>query len=358
MNGLVMDTHELLILYNAIHEQTSGEVVIHFPFYDTDLFRYDMYKDEIRYIVPSWRFQKAKDSFTNGMSPFMSQDAPRWVDMKDSFMKAGVLPYQNFHDVKLSLEKVLNETDDRSLHPKNPVLALDTNILYNRFVSRSMDFIGANRKVGRGDFKYVISTLVREELDSQIVKKYYPQSISEMEKRYNRGEIAKEFSNGSARNNRKAKDAIVEMRHVIRDLGASIADFREERPKDKEVMDRAIVKSYLDFQNDTGTRVILLTCDQDMAFHASNAGLPSIVISIPYHVPNHLRMNPKRWARVLHSLAIGYGIIEIRGVATLYSEWRGKDHNSYEREEVKVYIEDKKMYDKVARWLKLSLQMM
>ncbi len=352
MHDLVLNGPELVLLYNGYSKLDRSEITVNFPFFGTDLFTYDFDSDDVRNIVPRWQFGKARDARLPEGHSFLDYDSPKWYDLKDAFLSSNLLKYQNWNEAKANIKSVMEQESQKELNPRQRVFALDTNIAYNRFVSRSFPLKYEDRVVPAQFFRYVVSCLVREELDAKINIKYRGDTIDEMCKRFKNGHIAKEFFNGSGKMNRKAKSASFEIEHIIQGLRGSIAGFQGDRPENKEDMDRAIVQSYFNFQNSSLTKVILLSCDRDMAFHAKNMGLSSLVLEPPVHIPNHLRAGPGKWASLIHDLIVNFGVLEFSDGTRFLSEWRGKNHSNNLNNEFKVCLQDDAMYDLIKTWQK------
>ena len=288
MKALIMSREELTILTNDIHSGDKRYFKVLYPFYGTNLFTMDFKKPEITDIVEKDRFRKdERDHTPRGMD---SKEMVWYDDLKDCLTSAGILKFKNEDQVIEWLQKLKRESKDQYSTQRFRFLALDTNIMYHKFVSRHLSFQDSDGKPFYDGLRYMVSDIVRDEIDSAIKHKYKGHEIAAFRSMFNRDELVDEFSNGSDLRARKAKLAFNECEFVRRHLEASRAS--GQGSSDKEENDRAIARSYMERAMIGNHEVFLLTADEDMINHARTADMIAMQLVPPVDVPKRLRVEP------------------------------------------------------------------
>ncbi len=125
---------------------------------------------------------------------------------------------------------------------------------------------------------------------------------------------------------------------------------------DKEERDRVIAKSYADFEKNRGGEILLLTADEDMAYHAKNAGLLQETLLVPHEVPTHGIITPFQLVNLLFDLAIHFGVISLTGTGvTIFGEWKGKGYKDYSVEHLNLKITpESRIWKELDRSLRIS----
>jgi hypothetical protein len=159
-----------------------------------------------------------------------------------------------------------------------------------------------------------------------------------MKKKFGLSSIVDEFFNASARKTRIAKSAQNELSLLYGELEAERAESTQSS-QDKEERDRIIAKSYSNFETQRKGEVLLLTADEDMAYHAKNAGLLYETLLFPHEVPQRGDIAPIVLVDLIYDLAITFGVIRLQGTGvTVFGEWKGKGLNDYSNENLKLNI--------------------
>ena len=344
-----------MILLNELYLSEKTVFNAKFPFYNLNLFTVDVKNYKLRNIVSKWNFEKARTKYIPE-SDFLSGDLPRYSDFRDCLITSTILPFPNFEEVKerlIGLAEGIMNPEGRS---KPLYLALDTNLVYLKFFSRYFPLKGRNGKnVTAIDFRIALSDLVKEEIDTKIKLKYRSSNIRKMKGAFGHKDIADQFINASCRKTRIAKSAQNELKLLFAALEAERAE-SQAFVGDKEERDRIIARSYADFEKDRGGEVLLLTADEDMAYHAKNAGLLQETLIVPHEVPEQGKIAPCQLVDLLFDLAIYFGVIRLTGTGvTIFGEWKGKGYQDYSLERLNLRVTpDSRIWEEFDRSMRIA----
>ena len=352
----VISKKDLMVLLNEIYLSNKRKFNIRFPFYNVDLFSVDVDRYEIRDIITQWEFKDAMKKHTPD-SNFLRSDMPRYTDFKDCLISSAFLGFSNLDSVGERLIALAETTKSPAWRSKPLYLGLDTNLLYLKFFSGyfPLESKEGDKRIMASDFRITVSDMVRDEIDARIKHKYRPSNISKMKEAFGHAQILSEFYNCSTRKTRIAKRAQNELNFLFADLEAERAE-AENFTEDKEERDRIIAKSYSSFEKEHNGEVLLLTADEDMAYHAKNAGLLAETLIIPHKMVQRGDIEPSRLVNLLYDLAITFGVIRISGTGVMiFSEWKGKGFEDYKREHLRLVIEeDSQIKEDLGRDLRIA----
>ncbi len=355
-NEKVISKRDLMILLNEVYLSERPTFSVRFPFYDLNLFKVDLTKYHLNYIVTENKFNEKRGGHVPE-SDFLRADLPRYTDFRDCLLTSTFLPFTNIDVLKTRLFQ-LSETIKGPYGRSKPLyLGLDTNLLFFKFFSRYFpmrDSEGEIRVKAR-DFRVSISDIVKEEIDSNIKYKYRASNLTKMKKKFGLTPIVDEFFNASARKTRVAKSAQNELSFIYGVLEAERAE-AVLSSEDKEERDRIIAKSYSNFEKHRNGEVMLLTADEDMAYHAKNANLLYETLIVPHKVPVSGPILPFCLVDLLYDLAITFGVIRLQGPGiTIFGEWKGKGLTHYSNEGLKLIIsKESRIKDEFERDLRIT----
>ena len=351
MTELVMSRRELQILTNAIYRSDTRYVHVLYPLYETELFTLDVEKPELTKIVRPDKLDWARSTRKPLDRSVSADELPSFNDLKNCLLSSGFLNYKNEKEITKELADLRDEVRDPNKRPRPVFVAADTNVLYERFLSRHMPLKDAEtgRTVDASDFRYALSEIVQIEVDSRITHKYSRDEIQGLTAALGHGDLLKEFSNGSGRKERIAKLAFNEMNYLLTELKA--LRVRGNPTKGKEENDIEIAQSYRNWARNGQYDVLLLTADEDMVNHARTSELMTLQLEFPYDVPEHGRLDPWRMSDLVYDLAMVFGVIGLDDSMLVFGEWAGKASSDYQHENVKVRMRDVSQAGGVAKQL-------
>lgn len=351
MRELVMSRRELQILTNAIYRGDTRYVHVSYPLYEIELFTLDIAKPELTKIVRPDRLDWARSQRKPLDRSVSADELPSFNDLKNCLLSSGFLIYKNEREIARELADLRDEVRDPNKRPRPVFVAVDTNVLYERFLSRHMPLKDpeSGRTVDASDFRYALSEIVQIEIDSRITHKYSRDEIQGLAAALGHADLLREFANGSGRKERLAKLAFNEMNYLLTELKA--LRVRGNPVRGREENDIEIAQSYRNWARSGQYDVILLTADEDMVNHARASELMTLQFEFPYDVPEHGRLDPWRMSDLVYDLAVVFGVIGLNDSILVFGEWAGKGSMDYQHENVKVRMVDEVEAASVAKQL-------
>ena len=337
MKELVVSRNELQVLTNAMLRGDVRYVHVQYPFYETRLFTLDIVKPELTKIVRPDDFDWARSTKKPLDRSVSADELPSYGDLRNCLLSSGFLSYKNESEITRKLIDLREEARDPNKRPRPLFVAVDTNILYDRFLSRHLPLRdeASGRTVEATDFRYVLSEIVQMEIDSKITHKYSREEIQGLAAAFSHPELLKEFQNGSGRRTRIAKLAFNEMSYLSSELRA--LRIKGTRARNKEESDIEIAQSYKFWARNGDYDVFLLTADEDMVSHARASELMTMQLELPFVVPEHARIDPWRISDMLYDLSVTFGVVYLENEEMhILGEWAGKASSDYLNENVKV----------------------
>ena len=352
MKELILSRKELQILINAIYRGDTRYVHVSYPFYDLELFTMDITKPELTKIVRADAFDWARGERKPLDRAVSADELPSYTDLRNCLLSSGFLNYKNEEEITRKLLDLREEARDPNKRPRPVFVAVDTNILYDRFLSRHLplkdDSTGG--AVEATDFRYVLSEIVQLEIDSKITHKYSRDEIRALGSMLSHPELLSEFNNASGRRERIAKLAFNEMTYLLSELRA--LRIKGTPAKDREFNDIEIARSYRNWARGGDYDVFLLTADEDMVNHARTSELMTLQLELPFQVPEHARIDPWKMSDMLYDLAVTMGIVSLDNEGILvYGEWGGKSSSDYLHENVRVRFTDERLHADISKQL-------
>ena len=352
MRELVMSRHELQIVTNAIYRGGKRYIHVSYPFYDIELFTLDIDKPELSKIVRPNDFDWSRTSKKPLDRSFSADELPSFTDFRNCLLSSGFVNYKNEAEIARKLTELREEARDPNQRPRPVFVAVDTNMLYDRFLSRHLPLKDetTGTVVEAGDFRYVLSEIVQMELDARITHKYSRDEIQALSSVLSHPQLLREFSNGSGRRERIAKLAFNEMNYILTELRALRIKGTMVRGKEKN--DIEIAQSYKNWARGGDYDVFLLTADEDMVNHARTSELMTLQLELPYEVPEHARIDPWRLSDLIYDLALVFGVVSLDNEGLMvFGEWGGKSSSDYLGENVKVTFGEDAKSDLVSKQL-------
>ena len=349
MKELVLSRRELQVLTNAIYRGDTRYIHVSYPFYGVELFTLDIEKPELTNIVRADKFDWARTERKPLNRTFSPDELPTFSDLRNCLLSSGFIDHKNEAEITQKLIDLREEAKDPNKRPRPMFVAVDTNILYDRFLSRHLPMTdeATGRTVEAGDFRYVLSEIVQQEIDSRITHKYSREELQGLASVVSHPELLKEFSNASGRRERIAKLAFNEMTYLLTELRA--LRIKGTPTKGKEFNDIEIAQSYKNWARSGDYDVFLLTADEDMINHARTSELMTLQLELPFAVPEHSRIDPWRMSDLIYDLAVVFGVLSLDNEdIVIFGEWGGKSSTDYLAENVKVRFVNEEKYSTVA----------
>ena len=158
-----------MVLANRIFRHGRGAVGVRYPLYGHELFSFDQ-GFLVSSVTTKDKFDAAKAT-TTSWDPTAIREAPSWGDLIACFAWSGAVGPLNLGDFAMWASRTLEDQrrPDRAARPL--FLAIDTNVAYNRVLSRQFPLEGSKGPIPASTFQYLLSDVVRREIDEQIKRK-------------------------------------------------------------------------------------------------------------------------------------------------------------------------------------------
>ena len=319
MNNMEVINRTLL---PVILNNTNGGV-IKYPLMDMELINIS---DDLKVLksLTTWEgFMSTRSKYAK--TTFLRRDLPKPADILEAMVSSGVVRFKNADEIDNIFSEMLEDYTDPKRHPRSVYIGIDTNIAYYRYITRFLKHT---------DFRFVISGIVVDEIDSRIHSKYQRGWIADMKKFLRAPEFVGEFLNGSTRESRRAKNAMTEVMKIIKEYQGFRIDVHTDE-KDKEVRDRLIIESYRSFAEEMDANVVVLTADKDMVFHCEAQGLPVVFFELPHEIPSKIEASMENIVDFIYDMAVIFGVVELDGIE-IFGEFLGKSADDYYEEQLQI----------------------
>jgi uncharacterized protein YdhG (YjbR/CyaY superfamily) len=232
-------------------------------------------------------------------------EGPSYADVLECMMSSGILGFTNMEEFKEKLKAY------RAY--KNTLFALDTNIVYRRFVSNTGLL---NPK------ECVIVSTVRDEITSVHNYKYTQEQIIQMK-------IAAPFERGlldelANRRMKKSRKAYRFANKELKALAAAIPLEAAERFSGQEGEgDRIIARTVSKCARERNAQIVLLTADSSMTDICDAEGIEHFLFEMPKEVPRESLCTGPQLRRLVADLACVLALVKMNSII-IYGEFRGK----------------------------------
>ena len=306
MEGLTIKPCEFFLVLNSIADEN---LYFRLPLYGIELFKISYFNGSVKgfYAFDSFNSFEGRVGAVFGRSVLSScPDIPRFSMFRDALLSAGVIDPSNLSELNERLRGLGPSLEE----PVATFLAIDTNILYNRLLSR----------ISIKGLPVIVSGCVLEEIGGLWRQHVDSKSLKILRK-------IQEFPGCYKVNILKNRTRSVKGRRAIaafREYG-NVKKFYKvyETVSRKCFGDKAIIEDYADFKNKYRCKILLLTFDDEARAYAYGKGISNFFIKTPEQfsikkIP--LQLIPE----LVYNLAVNFLMVEIRGDkgwARVYSWW-------------------------------------
>jgi len=261
------------------------------------------------------------------------EELPNYPDFRECFLTSGCITYTNVEEFQEKLKFY------RGLHRK-VYFALDTNILYHCFVSRSSI---------RGE-NVLIAPTVKEEIRGAMNYKYSRQDLCEFKSKIKfQSELVDELLNGRKKKSRKAAYLAQNELKKLHSLSVEEIEFNVT---EYERNDLKIIRELKNFERKNNVLVVFLTADRILEDLCEIEGLEYFL----FHYPDRLetfQCTPSTFRSLLYTLAVVFGFIKLNSVI-IFGEFRGKT----QLDTLKIRFLDEKIFKECQRDLRICRKLL
>lgn len=347
MYEVVLEEGQLNGLLNLAHLEGKISFSVRSPFLDMDLLEVMLKRDgwKAKLNFDEDEYKEKKNEYKDKGFGIVYKEIPQIISLKSVMIMSGVYEPRDFKDELDKIKRLLFSS------PSNFSLVLDTNVLYNGFISSIfMDVLDENERA-KHLVKWKMSDLVRKELNRSYNKKYSNREIQEM--KLFGDDICGNLYNQPFLRNRLSKFASSEMRYVINDLGADIIE-NNEWVDEKEKRDALIVEDYEKGVSSDNRVPILLTFDRDIKSTADNYNIKCL----PFEYPDfkNIEIDHHKISGFVTYLIQLNGVLEFNGLGChALGVWKGMGSDDFYQSKIKLVFESKsRLSEKLDKVLEIS----
>lgn len=302
------------------------------PFLDMDLLKIMLKREgwTAKLDLDVDEYREKRGEYRNKGFKVAYKEIPQIINLKSIMIMSGVYGPEDFEDQLEKIKRLLFSS------PPNFSVVLDTNVLYNRFISSIFTELLDENEKAKHRLKWKLSSLVRKEINRSYNKKYSNNEIQEM-KLYG-GDVFGNLYNQPFLRNRLSKFASSELRYVVNDLGADVIE-NNEWVDEKEKRDAFIVEDYETGVSSDNRVPVLLTFDRDIKSTADNYNIKCL----PFEYPDfeEKTIDHHKIADFLTYLIQLNGVIKFNGLGChALGVWNGMGSDDFYQKKIKLVFEN------------------
>lgn len=336
---MVMDRPFITTILNEgiLHGKTS--IAVSSPFLGLDLVGLDLSGEgKISFLAGETDFTKAYSMVQSRLGDPLDKEVPTYSDYREALHASLLLPPDNLEDLIIEISAMEAKRNEPSRYPRQPCLALDTNLAYKRLFSRlsfSGDMCGA-KGFEPNRVQLLIANLVEREISERVRRKYDAQELSILRRAFGSPQLLDEMNNCLHKDGRRAMNALAELTS-IRSM-YSVWDVQGgEWTHDKEARDAEILGALAKHAKEENIDVLYVSTDDKASASAMTAKVPILILRYPNVVPVTIPFDPWLVPELIFELAITFGVVNLKGLGVrIMGDWAGKTAEDFKAERIKV----------------------
>ncbi len=307
------------ILLNKMYLRGDREFSVHSPILETDLFDIELGRRSWS-CEPSHDREGFKDTVAEARAKVperLEDEVPGYDSLRNVLVASGAFEEWVFGS------ELMYALDRMKANPGRYSICLDTNVLYNRFVS---SFLSERftEELGHGP-ELVVSELARDEVNEKRNRRY-----SNVE-----GTVFEELEGQYVLDSREAKIALSELDYIDEEMRV-VYHGDEEFVDDNEERDVRIIKEYEDSNEETDRKGLVLSFEHSFKEKGEGHDVDVVFLQYPSRLMD-VEIGHEDLYKVLVYSAQVFGVVELRGLGCeMYGVWDGMRDSDFEEGTVKV----------------------
>lgn len=333
MVRLKINVNEIMIALNNI---TDDSFVINTPLYRNDLYEIDFYRNRLK--------KDYMKDFLSYLSTFKGIyrisaydiEIPSKENIRDSLLKASALKIPEYPEIINMIKDLYVKSSFDN--PTINLLAIDTNILYNRFLSNIENNIPEMPPI-------LVSGCVVDEITYASSHKFDAKtsSLKKIVQTFNTLNLFKKVYsfNTPSMKARRAFIALRELEHLKNTYRVSFTNSSNCKG------DKSIVQDYAK-QRNIFNNIVFLTFDSDSRLYAYKNGIKSIFIRTPnFDTPEITYGNMEELIYQLLQVFMNLKIYDGNRSFMLYAMWPGKKIDEWIAGKILLETENEKIHKEI-----------
>ena len=320
-----------------LHDRTS--VAVSSPFLGLDLVGLDLSGDgKVSFLTREGDFTWAYSLVQGKLADPLDKEVPTFSDYREALHASLLLPPENMPDLMREITAMEERRKGPSRYPRQPCLALDTNLVYKRLLSRlclSGDTCGA-KGFDPSRVQVLVANLVEREISERVRRKYTPQELGILRRTFGSPQFLDDMNNCLHKDGRRAMNALAELTSIRSKY--SVWDVHGgEWNQDKEARDAEILGALAQHARQENIDVLFVSTDDKATASAMSAKVPILILRYPNDVPITIPYDPWLVPELIFELAIAFGVIALKGLGVrIMGDWAGKTADDFKAERIKV----------------------
>ncbi|MEM0448574.1 MAG: hypothetical protein QW520_01975 [Methanomassiliicoccales archaeon] len=342
MIELIATKDFIVTVLNEALLQDRTSITIHSPFLNLELLGLDLRgHGSVEFLVRESDYARASSALQSKLPPPYDREVPDLADFREALHSSLLLPPNNMNELILELRRMEDKRRQPSRHPKQPCLALDTNVAYKRLFSRLLLYSDA---CGSKDYdvsrvQLLIADLVDREVAERVRNKYSPKDINMLKRAFHYPQGLDLMLNCLHKDGRRAMAASAELTAIRSKY--SVWDVKGGMwHENKEERDAEILRSLGRYAEEQRLDLLFLSTDDKASAAAEAARVPIMVLRYPNEIPERIPFDPWLIPELIYDLALTFGMIQLKGLGLrMLGDWGGKTAEDFKAEKVKIIAE-------------------
>ncbi len=346
MSKIELEDTQINILLNLAFLKGKGSLTIRSPVLDIDLF-------EIELKRRNWNCVPCTDEDDLNRSvrkvkrrtpANIRKEIPGYDALAKAMIATGAFDAEDFG------EKFIHAMARMKGNQGTYSVCVDTNVLYNRFVSSVLDpYIQENLAYYP---KFVVSNLMESEIEEKMNYRYTRKETKQLADPG--GEIYDDFKDQYKLESRKAKLAHSELHRVENEVRPEEYG-EEEFLDDNEKRDFRILREYEESKEKTGKKPLVFSFEKSFKYKAENKKVDFVLLEYPEDLLD-VKLGHEMIYKLIRYITQLFGVVQLKGLGCrALGIWEGMDEIDFEKGRIRfVFEENSSLYEELNRCSELS----
>jgi len=346
LSKVELEDTQINLLLNLAFLKGKRSFKIRSPLINTDLFEVTLNRRawSCRSCIEEEELHQNVGEVKSKLPKKVGEEIPGYDAIAKVIISSGTFDAEDFGDDFANAVRLMKGK------PGKYFVCLDTNVLYNRFVSSVFDpYLQENLEYYP---KFMISNLMRNEIEKKMNHRYNEKEVEHLVDIG--GEICEELKNQYTLGSRKAKFAHSELHWIETEVRPG--EYGEEKfLEDNEMRDIRILREYEEAGKKIGKRPLVFGFENSFKYKAEDKELEYIHLKYPENVLD-IEVGHEDLYRLIRYLTQLYGVIQLKGLGCrALGVWENMDEIDYESGRIKFVFEGKtSLYEELSRCEELS----
>lgn len=330
MSRIELEDTQINILLNLAYLNGKREFTINSPLLKAELFRVELNRRgwTCTPSVDRDRIRDLEEKAKRKLPTYLHDEIPGFDSLRNVMVATGAFDGWEFGEEYLSGIKKIKAQIDKN------TICVDTNVLYNRFVSSTM-YPHMLEENLRHPPEFVVSRMVEGEVRNKMNRRYDKKDMEYLADLG--GPVYRELKGQYRLISRRAKLALSELEHMNNEY-RMISHGNEEFVDDNDERDKLIIREYEDSYNETRKRPLIFGFEY--SFKSKCTNVPFVFLRYPKDLFD-VKIDHNHLYKLLLYTAQVYGVIQLKGLGCQFlGVWGGVTDSDFEKGRVTALFDD------------------